>query len=98
MNCETCKEKRADPVPYIVHEGDMARQERTISRLSVIIILLIALLVGSNAAWLYYESQYETVSVVQEVEQEADDNGVNRFVGGDYYGSTESENNSDSAG
>lgn len=28
--CETCK-KGAEPVPYIVHESAMARQERTIT-------------------------------------------------------------------
>ena len=75
-----------------------ALAERTIKRLWIIIILLIILLFGSNAAWIWYESQYETVSVVQEVEQEADDNGVNRFIGGDYYGTSESENDSNGEG
>lgn len=68
-----------------------ALAERTIKRLWIIVILLVVLLFGSNAAWIWYESQYETISVTQEVEQEAD-NGTNHFIGGDYYGSTESEN------
>ena len=97
MNCDTCKERRADPVPFIVHEGAMARQERTISRLWIVVILLIVLLVGSNAAWIWYEAQYETVSVVQQVEQDAE-NGINRFVGGDYYGEAEDYNESNHAG
>ena len=45
-------------VPYIVHEGDMARMERTIKRLWITNIILILLFVGSNVAWLMYESQF----------------------------------------
>lgn len=44
-------------IPYIVHEGVMARFERVIKRLWIVIILLIFLLVGTNAGWLWYESQ-----------------------------------------
>lgn len=67
-----------------------AMASETIKKLWVIIILLIVLLFGTNAAWIVYESQWDTYSVSQEVEQEAD-NGINRFVGGDYYGAAESE-------
>ena len=48
-------------IPYIVHEGDMARQERTIKRLWILCILLVVLLCGSNIAWFRYESQFEDV-------------------------------------
>lgn len=68
-----------------------ALAERTIKRLWVIILLLVLLLFGSNLAWIVYESQYQTVSVTQEVEQDAD-SGSNNFVGGDYIGSTEGNN------
>lgn len=37
-------------VPYIVHEGDMARQERTINRLWVTSLVAIILLVATNGA------------------------------------------------
>lgn len=53
-------------VPYIVHEGILARMERIIKRLWIVIILLIALLVGTNIAWLYYESQFEEQTTVQQ--------------------------------
>lgn len=70
-------------IPYLVHESDMARQERTIKRLWVLCIILILLLAGSNAFWFYYESQFEeVVETTQEVTQENSD-GVNNFVGGD---------------
>ena len=60
-------------VPYIVHEGDMARMERSNRRLWIIVLILIVLLVGSNIAWLCYENSMEEVStttVEQEVESE----------------------------
>jgi len=69
-----------------------AMVERTIKKLWCIIILLIALLFGSNAAWIWYESQFADEVITQEVEQNAD-NGINRFVGGDYYGTPEDQNN-----
>ena len=68
-----------------------AMAERTIKRLWILIILLVVLLFGTNAAWIAYESQYEGVSVTQRVEQEAD-NGVNNFVGGDFNGEADRDN------
>lgn len=98
MDCNTCKEKKktAEPVPYIVHESAMARQERNNKRLWIVVIILIAALILTNAAWIYYESQWEVVetTTTQEVEQTTDGVGSNSFVGGDYYGSAESENDS----
>jgi hypothetical protein len=93
MNCETCADKRkqAEPVAYIVHEADMARMERTVKRLWIVLILCILFLVGSNAAWIWYESQFETVETWQDVWQEADGNGNNQFIGGDYNGWPTSE-------
>ena len=61
-----------------------AMAERTIKRLWVLIILLIILLFGTNAAWIVYESQFEEVSVTQEVET---GEGDTRITGvGDIYG------------
>ena len=64
-----------------------SQMERTIRRLWILCIILTALLVGSNIAWLVYESQYETVAQVattnQEVQQE-NDSGDNIMVGGNY--------------
>ncbi len=72
--------------------------ERTIKRLWILIILLVILLFGSNAAWLYYESTMQEVTVTERVEQEAEaDNSSNiQKVGGDFYGgesAAESNNN-----
>lgn len=82
-DCNACKEKHkaADPVPYIVHESDMARLERTIKRLWILLILLIVLLVGSNVAWTIYESQFETVETT-EITQDVDTGEGDAFVSG----------------
>lgn len=65
-------------ISYVAFEGVCARFERTIKRLWILIILLTVLLVGSNCAWLYYESQFETVATTTEEQytSEADDGGV----------------------
>ena len=90
--CNSCgSEKKPQSVPYIVHESDMSRLERQLKRLWIVILVLIFLLVGSNCAWLWYESQFETVETVQEVVQEAD-NGENHFIGGDVIGETDYTN------
>lgn len=75
-------------IPYVVYESAMARNERTFKKMWSALILLILLLVGSNVGWLIYESQFETVEVYQDVEQEAED-GTNNFVGGDYHSEAE---------
>ena len=82
-NCETCKKAQSTPenVPYIVHESSMARMERQIKRLWIAVLLLIMLLVGTNAAWLYYESQWETIEK-WEITQE-NDSGYNNYIGND---------------
>jgi hypothetical protein len=41
--------------------------ERVVKRLWISTILLTALLIGTNAAWLWYESQFETVTISQEI-------------------------------
>ena len=93
-DCNTCKEKKKslEPVPYIVHESAMARQERNNKRLWIVVIILIAALILSNAAWIYYESQFETVETT--VTQENKD-GYNNFIGNDgdiHNGETDGEN------
>ena len=86
-DCKSCKvkEQHAEPVPFIVHEGTMARAEITIKRLWITILLLIVLLVGTNAGWIWFESQFEYSQTTQEVTQESD-HGDNSFIGGNVDG------------
>ena len=71
----------------------LASLERTIRRWWILCILLAIMLVGSNAAWLYYESQFEDKTTTEsiEAEQKGDENIVS--LGDVNYG-TESEDNS----
>lgn len=79
-------------VSYIVYESTLARFDRVIKRLWIVILILVFLLVGTNIGWLYYESQFETVEETT-VTQEADDESNNSFVGGDNnVGETNSDN------
>ena len=59
-NCESCKKVQNAPesVPYIVHESSMARMERQIKRLWITVLVMIVMLVGTNGAWLLYNSQF----------------------------------------
>lgn len=92
-DCKTCKveRKQVADVPYIVHESDMARLERTIKRLWVLLLVVIVLLVGSNIAWIVYESQFEDVSVEQEVDT-GDGDAFVAGVGSIYYGESQAKN------
>ena len=86
-SCLGCSEAdRTTKIPYVVHEASMTRVERIIKKLWVLIILLVVLLVGTNAAWLWYESSFEDIVITQENEA-----GYNSFIGNDgeiTYGET----------
>lgn len=74
-------------VSQYFHEGTVAMMERTIRRLWITTIILIVLLVATNALWLWYESQFEYFTVTQESET-----GTNNYIGNDgeiRYGTTD---------
>lgn len=82
--CETDKPHAS--VPYVVYESATARAERQIKTLICVIVLLIMLLVGSNGAWLWYNSQFETVeettTETYTVEQDAESGNNNSIING----------------
>ena len=47
------EEKQAS-VPYFIHEGQMARMERIIRRLIVLLVATIALFIVNNVFWMLY--------------------------------------------
>lgn len=71
-------------IPYIVHEAEMARAERMQRRLWVLCIIIFLALVGTNAGWIIYESQF-----IDEISIESSSEG-----GGDAYGTLISGNGS----
>lgn len=79
-------------IPYYVAEGMIDRLSATNKRLWIMCILLIVLLVGSNALWIIYESQF--MYYEQSVEQEIDSDGDTTVIGiGDNYGKSKTEGN-----
>ena len=81
-NCESCKSKEElKDIPYVVYESAMARAERASKRMWAVIVLLIVLLVGTNAAWLWWSNQWETVESWEIVQE--NDGGYNNYVGND---------------
>lgn len=74
MTCKTCKEPTAS-MPFVVHEAEMARAERCFKKLWAVIIILLFMLVATNIAWLWYESQFETIETTESYDLNADGNG-----------------------
>ena len=81
-------------IPYFAHEGDMARQERTIKRLWILCIILIGMLAASNAFWVYRDTRYEdVVTITQESSTEGGGNAVVNNGGGMIYGECKTDDN-----
>lgn len=77
-------------VNYLIFESVQVRLERTNRRLWILCIILILALIGTNAGWIYYESQFEeSTEVTQEVDTGEGDATV---IGiGDYYGENQTD-------
>lgn len=75
-------------VPYIVHESAMARSERHIKRLVIALIVAVVMIAVTNIAWLYYESQFDTMEYSQDG---AGINNINTGEQGNILNGTEVE-------
>ena len=82
-SCGDCKKEHnaSESVPYIVHEASMARMERQAKRLWVTVLALIVILVATNGAWIWNESQFDEVKTVETYEANVD-NGGNAIANG----------------
>ena len=78
-------------IPYYLHEGEMARQERTIKRLWVLCLIMVFLLVGTNAGWLWYENQFIDEVVTQDVDT-GDGTAIVSGIGDIAYGTSKADN------
>lgn len=96
MDCKTCKETRAQDKKYY-DDIIAALAAQTIKRLWIVIILLIVLLFGSNAAWIYYESQFVEESWTYEATADGNGRAIANGDGEVYYYGGESESNSPQA-
>lgn len=68
-------------VPFIVFETEMTRLERTIRRLTLLLLLTILLLFISNVAWLTFFNQFDVETENTETSQEVDGNGNANYIG-----------------
>ena len=87
--CNGCGTNDMAVMPIAQHEKDQNRLMNIIKWLIAVIVILIVVSVGSNAFWIWRNSQYEVVeettkeTKIERVTQETED-GNNNFVGGDY--------------
>lgn len=66
-------------VPYTVYEASQARSDRRFKLMWWLIVVLFIALVGTNAGWMVYESQFEdSVTVTQDTPS-----GNNNYIGRD---------------
>lgn len=80
-------------VDIYVHEEDMARMERSNTRSHFLCLVLLIVLLATNGAWLYYESQFTNVRTTT-IEAQQDGSGSNFVNGGDFnYGTASKDNN-----
>ena len=65
MECKNCNEHQpnVEPIPYIAHEAAMARAERTIKRLFILLIVTVCLwfcsIFATVGGFLWYINQYD---------------------------------------
>lgn len=87
--CNSCNTNDMAVMPIAQHEKDQQRLMSIIKKQFVAIIVLICLLFGSFGLFVWYESQFETLSYEQ------DDEGINNVnygEQGDLNNGAESEN------
>ena len=88
-NCQEVAEKGKKAVenslkiPFAAHESAMARAKRHTKSLIWVIVLLIVLLVGTNAGWLIYNSQFEVVEETTTAITQDNADGYNNYIGND---------------
>ena len=71
----------SNQVPYIVYEGTIARFERTVKRLIIVLVITILLLFASNAIWVYEWCQYD----YSDVTVDSQDGGNANYIGANGY-------------
>jgi hypothetical protein len=83
--CNSCNTNDMAVMPIAQHEKDQNRLMGIIKSLIAVIVILIVLFVGSNAFWIWRDSQYEDVVTTEEtiIDAQQDGEGTNIVGGGD---------------
>lgn len=69
-------------ISSVDHQYDMARLERIIKRLWIIIIVLLILFAGTNALWIYEWNQYDYSDIVVDSEDGGNANYLRAGING----------------
>ncbi len=72
-------------VPFKVYESAQARADKRFRLMWLLIVIMFVALVGTNAGWLIYESQYE--DIITTVSQDAISDSGDAIINGDKAGS-----------
>lgn len=81
-NCN-CDQKTIAMMPVAVYEASEERHASRYKGFLAVIILLVVLLVGSNIAWLVYQSQFEVIEETSEMYEADADDGGNAIINGE---------------
>ena len=106
MSTKTCNGCGADEIATVtMSEGAWERHEernkKLINKLIAVILVLVVLLVGSNVAWLVYESQFQEIVTTEEIIVESEDDGIANYIGNDgdiYNGESYSQKDNNNEG
>jgi cytoskeletal protein RodZ len=55
-------------IPFFAHESAVNRLERMNKRLLILLLVIFIAFVGTNAYWIWFESQFEDTVVTQDVD------------------------------
>lgn len=94
--CNNCNTDDMAVMPIAQHEKDQNRLMGIIKWLIAVIVILIVLFVGSNAFWIWRDSQYEDVVETEEIIVDAEDSDTANYIGNDgdiYNGKDNSKEN-----
>ena len=84
--CNSCNTNDIAVMPIAEHEKDQNRLMGIIKWLIAVIVILIVLLVGSNAGWLIYEAKFEvvekTTTETYTIDQDAETGNNNSIING----------------
>ena len=85
--CNNCNNEPKEMTKVTMSSADWQRNEQRHERREkrhwILHIILVLLLVGSNIAWLTYESQFEEVETWEEIIVDAEDDGTANYIGQD---------------
>lgn len=82
------EDNKQESVSYTVYETAQARADRRLKWMWWLVIIMFVALIGTNAGWIVYESQFEDTVITAD----QDGSAVNIVGGGDVSYGTEGDN------